>query len=54
MLILGLPSYMQPTSIAHDGDDESFLEYIYEELRTRNYIRVYFYKVNRDNGNERR
>ncbi len=47
-LNLGLPSYMNPTSIACDADsDEEFLEYIKEELRTRNYMRVYFYRVNR-------
>ena len=45
-LTLGIPSYMTLTSISMQSDkDEDFLSYIYEELRTRNYIRNYFYKV---------
>ena len=47
-LILGLPSYMNPTSIAFDANsDQEFIDFIKEELRTRNYMRVYFYRVNR-------
>lgn len=45
-LNIGIPSYMFPTTIACDFDtDQEFLDYIYEEFRTRNYMRVYFYKV---------
>ncbi len=47
-LNIGLPSYMTPTSIACDANsDEEFLDFIKEEFRIRNYIRVYFYRVNR-------
>lgn len=47
-LNVGLPSYMNPTSIAYDANsDEEFMDFIKEELRTRNYMRVYFYQVNR-------
>ena len=47
--ILGIPSYMIQTSFASDSDsEEEFLEYVYSELRTRNYIRQEFYKVTRN------
>lgn len=47
-LTIGIPSYMFPTTMAGDFEnDEDFLNYIYTELKTRNYMRVYFYKVNR-------
>lgn len=47
-LNIGLPSYMNPSSIACDANsDEEFLDFIKEELRVRNYMRVYFYRVNR-------
>lgn len=47
-LNIGLPSYMNPTSVAYDANsDEEFMDFIKEELRTRNYMRVYFYQVNR-------
>lgn len=47
-LSIGVPSYMFPTTIAGDFEtDDSFLSYIYEELRVRNYMRVYFYQVKR-------
>ena len=43
---IGMPSYMVPTSITYQTDDEDeFLNYIYEELRTRNYMRLVIYKV---------
>ena len=43
---IGIPNYMFPTTIACDFEtDEEFLNYVYEEFRTRNYMRVYFYKV---------
>lgn len=48
--IIGLPSYMSPTTISSNhSSDEEFLEYIYEELRKRNYMRLYIYKVIREN-----
>jgi len=51
-LSLGIPSYMFPTTVAGDWEtDTDFLNYIYEDLRVRNYMRVYFYKVNRTSGN---
>lgn len=47
-LNIGLPSYMNPSSIVYDANsDEEFLDFIKEELRVRNYMRVYFYQVNR-------
>lgn len=50
---IGIPSYMFPTTIAGDWEtDESFLNDIYEELRIRNYMRVYFYEVHRTTRNE--
>jgi hypothetical protein len=49
-LTLGIPSYMSPTVIIGSfSKDEEFLHYIYEELRTRNYMRLEIYKVNRTN-----
>ena len=52
-LSIGIPSYMFPTTIAGDWEtDEEFLNYIYEEFRTRNYMRVYFYQVHRTTRNE--
>lgn len=51
---IGLPSYMQPTSIAINADtDEEFLDFIKEELRVRNYMRLYIYKVTREERNGR-
>lgn len=48
MFILGVPHYMFPTTIACNFDtDEAFLDFIYSELRTRNYMRQFYYKVNR-------
>lgn len=45
---IAIPSYMTLTSLAMETESEQeFLDYIYEELRTRNYVRVYFYKVTR-------
>lgn len=45
-MTIGIPSYMIPTSIACDYDnDDDFLNYIYLELKTRNYIRQDVYKV---------
>lgn len=43
---IGIPSYMHPTSIAGDwATDEEFLNFVFEDLRIRNYMRVDFYKV---------
>lgn len=48
-LMIGLPSYMTPTTITIDcNTDEEFLDYIYSEIRTRNYIRLEIYKVTRN------
>lgn len=45
-IIIGIPSYMFPTLIAGEfEDDESFLNFAYEEFRVRNYIRQDYYKV---------
>ena len=47
-LALGIPSYMCKTTIASDiTDPEQFLNYIYEELRVRNYMKLDIYKVYR-------
>ena len=47
---IGIPSYMIPTTISIDCDtDEEFLNFIYAELRSRNYIRLEIYKVLRQN-----
>lgn len=47
---IGIPSYMCPTTFAIDCEtDEEFLEYVYKELRSRNYIRLDIYKVLRQN-----
>lgn len=47
---IGMPSYMALTTINYDGDDDiEFLDFIYEELRTRNYMRLEIYKVVRTN-----
>jgi len=50
---IGIPSYMVPTSIIYDADnDDQFLDFIYEELRTRNYMRLEIYKVIRTNDSK--
>lgn len=50
---IGIPSYMVPTSIIYDtSNDEDFLDHIYEELRTRNYMRLEIYKVIRTNDSK--
>ena len=47
---IGIPSYMSPTTISTQAaDDESFLEFLFEELRVRNYVRTEIYKVIRTN-----
>lgn len=43
---IGIPSYMVPTSIIYDSNsDDEFLKNVYEELRTRNYMRLDKYKT---------
>ena len=46
--VLGIPSYMSHTYLSIDTEDENeFLEYVYLELRKRNYIRKDTYVVKR-------
>lgn len=50
-LTLGIPDDVIPTAISFQTEDsQEFLEYIYEELRIRNYMRVYFYQVRKKNN----
>ena len=47
-LLLGVPNDLIPTTISlQTNDPQEFLDFIYEELRTRNYMRTYFYQVRR-------
>jgi len=47
---IGIPSYMMPTTLVTDIDDENvFLNLVYTELKTKNYIRNFYYKINRAN-----
>lgn len=47
-LVLGIPDDLIPTSISLQTDDpQEFIDFICEELRTRNYMRIYFYQVRR-------
>ena len=51
-LSIGIPSYMMPSTIATDIDDEEeFLKFIDKELKTRNYLRQEYYKVIRTSNN---
>lgn len=51
-LSIGIPSYMMPTTIATDIDnEEEFLKFIDKELKTRNYLRQEYYKVIRTSNN---
>lgn len=53
-LSMGIPSYLTKTHISGEFEtDELFLEYIYKEIRERNYMRVYFYKVIRTDATTR-
>ncbi len=46
MFLIGVPSYMLPTTIYYScNSDEEFLDFIYEELRTRNYMKIDKYQV---------
>lgn len=52
-LILGLPTYLEPSTISCDAEsDEQFLQFVEDELKKRNYMRVYMYKVIRENYND--
>jgi len=43
---IGIPSYMTPTTITYEvASDDIFLRLIKEELKKINYMRIYFYKV---------
>lgn len=47
-LCLGIPSYDRPTYISLQTDSEQeFLDYICDELKNRNYLRIYFYSIKR-------
>ena len=47
-LLLGVTNDLIPTTISlQTNDPQEFLDFIYEELRTRNYMRTYFYQVRR-------
>lgn len=44
--LIGVPSYMVPTANHYEcNSDDEFLTYIYEELRTRNYMKIDKYQV---------
>lgn len=46
ILTLGVPAADIPTSISLQTEDpKEFLKYIKEELKSRDYMRVYFYKI---------
>jgi len=48
-LKMGLPSYMSPMTMSLETDsDTSFISFIQEELRTRNYTRIDKYSVVRE------
>lgn len=50
MFLIGVPSYMVPTTNFYEAtNDEDFLTYIFEELRTRNFMKIDKYKVIRTN-----
>ena len=52
-LVLGVPSPDFPTRISLQTDKpEEFLKYVEEELKNRNYMRVYYYNVKRKEQNE--
>lgn len=52
-LHMGMPSYMMRTTMSCQADsDQGFLDFMKEELRTRNYMRLDIYKVNRTNDSK--
>lgn len=43
---IGIPSYMSPTTISCEASsDDEFLSFIKQEFLERNYMRLYIYKV---------
>ena len=53
--VLGIPSYMSPTTIASNHtNDQDFLDFIFNEIRSRNYMRIEFYKVIREENDSRK
>lgn len=52
---LGIPTYLQPTYISlQTNDSNMFLDYVFKELRTRNYIRNYYYKIVKNETHRKR
>lgn len=52
-LLLGVPSPDFPTTITLQTDNpQEFLDYIEDELKNRDYMRVYYYNVKRKEQNE--
>lgn len=50
IFLMGVPSYMVPTTnIINIDTDEEFIDYIFEELRTRNWMKIEKYQVKRTN-----
>lgn len=48
-LDIGIPTYMQRTTISITADnDDDFINFISKELKSRNYMRQYIYKVIRE------
>ena len=48
-LKLGIPSYLMPTYITCDCEsEEEFLNFVYAELKRRNYVRQDVYRVYRE------
>ena len=46
---------MSPTTIASNHtNDEDFLDFIFNEIRSRNYMRIEFYKVIREENDSRK
>lgn len=44
--LLGVPSYMAPTHISMETEsDEDFMKFLEQELKSRNYVRVHFYRI---------
>ena len=53
ILLLGVPSPDFPTTISlQTNDPEEFLNYIEDELKNRDYMRVYYYSIKRKEQNE--
>lgn len=53
VLLLGVPSPDFPTTISLQTEDaQEFLDYVEDELKNRDYMRVYYYNVKRKEQNE--